>query len=241
MRDRLSWYLLALPGTALPGGYRMHHGRAGGSFSWGSGCGLAEQDRDRKGSTHMASSLPVATGTAWTEWLFHRAVGGQPIGWDPPYSSLSSVGPLLPGSFHCLSTTSKFRHVAPGCASPGACHLGPQQGAPTHAPCSWHPYRGVVASLQRFAHHFATFSPETGMLALSGIGAFSFLWGPRSHAAVAPQPAGPPTPIAQAPSSLRSSYGASGFICRAASYHMHMVPPYLLGSVLGCRVLEVLV
>lgn len=84
-----------------------------------SGCGLALQDRDRKGSTHMALSLPVATGTTGTEWLFHGAVGGRPIGWDPPYSSQSSVGPLLPGSFHCLSRTGKFRHVAPGCASPG--------------------------------------------------------------------------------------------------------------------------
>lgn len=89
-----------------------------------SACGLAAQDRDRKGSTHMALSLSVATGTAGTEWLFHGAVGGQPIGWDPPHPSLSSVGPLLPGSSHCFSRTGKFRHVAAGCASRGACHLG---------------------------------------------------------------------------------------------------------------------
>lgn len=92
-----------------------------------SACGLAAQDRDRKGSTHMALSLPVATGTAGTEWLFHGAVGGQPIGWDPPHSSLSTVGPLLPGSSHCFSRTGKFRHVAAGCTSPGACHLGQQR------------------------------------------------------------------------------------------------------------------
>lgn len=151
----------------------------GRSFTWGSGCGLAAQDRDRKGSTHMALSLPVATGTAGTEWLFHGALGGQPIGWDPPYSSLSSVGPLLPGSFHCLSTTGKFRHVAPA--------VSPQVPATLDNPCSFMP------SLQRCCrlpsespHHFAKISPETGILALFCIDAFSFLWGHQSHAAMAP-------------------------------------------------------
>lgn len=96
----------------------MHHGR---ELQLGN---LPMALLRKTGSTLMALSLPVATGTPGTEWLFHGAVGGQPIGWDSPHSSLSSVGPLLPGFSHCFSRTGKFRHVAAGCTSPGACHLG---------------------------------------------------------------------------------------------------------------------
>lgn len=110
----------------------------------------------------MALSLSVATGTAGTEWLFHGAVGGQPIGWDPPHSSLSSVGPLLPGSSHCFSRPGKFRHVAAGCTSPGACHLG-QRGGSSYL-CHFH--RDVdVSLLTESLHPFAKFPSETGMVA----------------------------------------------------------------------------
>lgn len=109
----MGWCPLVLPDTAVPGGRRKHRGW---ESRLGPGCRLAAQDRDRTG-THMAWSLLVATGTAWTEWPFHGAVGGKPIGWDPPSPSLPGVGPLLPCSFCCLLRAGKYRHVALGNSS----------------------------------------------------------------------------------------------------------------------------
>ena len=58
------------------------------------------------------------------QWEASRLAG------TPPSPSLPSVGPLLPDTFHCFLRAGKYRHVAPGGASPGACHLG-QQGQTT--------------------------------------------------------------------------------------------------------------
>lgn len=153
----MGWCPLALPGTAVPGDRRTHH-------KWesrlGPGCSLAAQDRDRTG-THMALSLLVATGTAWTEWPFHGAVGGEPIGWDPPSPSLPGVGPLLPGSFCCLPRAGKYRHVALGNSSLGARHLGQQGHATCQAPPLCH-LRTGTSTLPCSASappHFAQFPP----------------------------------------------------------------------------------
>lgn len=130
------WHYLALLSL---GAAEYTRGR---SWGGGPGCGLAAQDRVKTGAL-MAASLPVATGTAWAEWFFHGAVGGQTIGWDFPYPSLPSVGPLLPGSFHCLPRAGKHRHVAPSSTSLGAYHLGPRGQSPAHNPPTCHLYKAA--------------------------------------------------------------------------------------------------
>lgn len=114
------------------------------------------------------------------------AVGGQPIGWDPPHSSLSSVGPLLPGSSHCFSRPGKFRHVAAGSASPGACHLGQRGGravVPTYAIFTemWMSPFSLRASilLQSFPQKLAWWH-SVSQMPLASCG------DPGSHAVVAP-------------------------------------------------------
>lgn len=101
VRDRLSWYLLALPGTALPGGYRMHHGLAGGR------AGASVGD--------LVVALPSKTGTGRAALTWLRV------------SLLPQERPGLNGSFMGQWEASLLAGIphTPPCPVWGLCCLAP--------------------------------------------------------------------------------------------------------------------